>query len=91
MKDIRGLRHCEWQYQIRHEQPNAFDIGECVFLKSNPEWPLIVYTLDDTFVYVVWKDIEDTVHADSFPPQAILQYRYAGLLIWRNSYRICLN
>jgi hypothetical protein len=47
-----SLRLAPLQYSIRHSSPNDFKIGEKVFLKSNPEFPLEVIEIGETKVKV---------------------------------------
>lgn len=82
------LISCDLQYEIRHININCFKIGEEVFLKSNPECTMKVYGFSEDnkqILTLFGYDIE------LFPPECLLQYRYAGLLIGRKKYKICLN
>jgi len=80
------LKLCDFQYQIIHENVNDFEIGEEVFLKSNPEYSLKVYSFGEKKVVV-----GEYAPTMLFPPQCILQYKYSGLIIWKRKYEICIN
>jgi len=82
------LISCEFQYEIRHTDINCFKIGEEVFLKSNPERPMKVcgFSEDNKQVLTMFD-----YYIELFPPECLLQYRYAGLFIVRKKYKICLN
>jgi len=80
------LELCDFQYQIISKDVNDFEIGEEVFLKSNPEYPLKVYSIGKKEV-----NIGEYTSSYSFPPHCILQYRYRALLVWRRKYKICMN
>lgn len=84
---------CEWQHQIRHRSVDDFLLFEKVFLKSNPEFPIFVYLLDDESnkVICIWVDKEMGVTTESFSPECLLQYRFAGLMKYRRKFNICLN
>lgn len=85
------LRICDWQYSIRHEKVNNFVIGETVFLKSNPEHPMSVHLINEDNITTIWKTKTNKIEVCEFPPESILQYSYAGLLIYKEKYNICLN
>jgi hypothetical protein len=84
----KDLVLCDFQYEIRHTDVNYFKIGEEVFLKSNPEISMKVCGFSEDSKQVVVKLAYEKI---SFPPECVLQYRYAGLLVWRKKYKICLN
>lgn len=66
------------QYSVRHQSTDKFEIGERVFLKSNPEHPLIIYDIDEDLVYCYFEKTGTHIQ-EGFKPQTILQYRYAHL------------
>jgi len=80
------LKKLDWQYLISHNSEKCFKIGEWVFLKSNPELPLKISQLKNGQVSCQINDIVAV-----FPPQCLLQYKYAGLFIWKDDKIICLN
>jgi len=77
----------ELQYKVIHHNTFDFKEGEKVFLKSNPEFPLIVDLVCKNVVFC--KSIDNTVFY--IRPECILQYYYSGLLIYKNRFDICLN
>ena len=87
------LKLVNWQYQIRFNSVNDFKLGEEVFLKSNPEHPMIVNSLNEYFVEVYWKQEDGSLYFHQFPPQSILPYKYAGLVNYKNNnfYNISLS
>jgi hypothetical protein len=95
--DKRSLRLVPWQYKVRHQSTLDFKLNEVVFMKSNPELPMTVHSIEETRVTVMWLT-DDGIRTHSFPPQCILQYEYASLLIsskdWlggNKNFEICLN
>lgn len=81
-----------WQYEVIHRKPTDFKIGEEVFLKSSPDRKMKVRSIGEKNVITSWIGTDGKGHMHSFPPQYILQYKYAALLVDRtDSYRICLN
>lgn len=82
------LKLMKYQYAVSHETPLKFKIGEKVFLKSNPEVVLVVVdvTLDSVIVKV-----KNGVEEMSFPPQCLLQYKFAGLIEYKRKFQICFN
>lgn len=86
-----GLIKVDFQYQVRWLMAFNFTAGECVFLKSNPEFPLTVEASGrDGKVIVSWVVDGDKVYA-GFDPEMILQYKYRPLLVWKDKYKVCLN
>ena len=85
------LIKCDLQYEIRHHSTDAFKVGEKVFLKSSPEWPLTVVKVGAKQIVCEWKNMYGSPQQAQFAPETILQYRYSALLIWRGISRICLN
>lgn len=100
---LKDLVMCDWQFWVRHKSKNLFKIGEIVFLKSNPEVPLIVYSLKttnysgrysgelDEGVICSWKSKDGEQQFYSFPFECILQYKYACFVEYREKYKFCLN
>ena len=91
MKLINDLRVCDWQYEICHLETNLFVTGEIVFMKSSAHYPMIVCFIGKKEVSTLWENTSGEMQCESFPPECILQYRYAGLLVWCGKYKICLN
>lgn len=84
------LRLCDWQYTIRWENIHDFNIGQIVFLKSNPECPMIVCGFINNKVLTTWNNVDGKAES-SFPPECLLQYKYACLLTGSKKYNVCLN
>ena len=82
------LRKIPWQYQVRHEHTLNFNIGEEVFLKSNPDYPMKVVSVTPDLVWCRTQEDE----LEHFLPQTILQYKWAGLKQNdQTGFKICLN
>ena len=81
----------DFQYLIRHTTVDDFKVGERVFLKSNPEFPMTVYSFDDGEIACEWVAKNSIRNYHFFPPESILQYEYAGLVVFRKLYHMCLN
>jgi len=82
---------CDWNYTIKHDNVNCFNIGEKVFLKSNPEILMKVHSVNKNTVTTIWFNKLNEIQFNEFPPECILQYKYAGLLIYKQKYSISLN
>jgi len=89
MKKLQDLKLYDWQYEVRHNKTTAFSSGEIVFLKSSIECPMIVCSIGLKEVSTMWENKFGDMNCESFSPECILQYRYAGLLVWCSEYRIC--
>jgi len=85
------LRHHHTQYKIRNKSIKDFEIGESVFLKSNPELPMIISRFKDDMVVCEWKTKGGESQSSTFNIHTILQYRYAGLVVYNQKYEFCLN
>lgn len=85
------LTRCDFQYQVRHIDTNCFKISETVFLKSNPDVPLIIKGIFKDHVNCCLLKEKRYEEVIAFAPESILQYKYAGLLIWKDKYKICIN
>jgi hypothetical protein len=85
------LSLCKWQYTISHNNPNDFKIGEIVFLKSNPDYELVVCAINENTITVMWNNFGHKTESNEFPPQCILQYKYASLLTYDRKFLICIN
>jgi len=88
--NTNDLRKCKWQYTIRHTTTDDFDIFEIVFLKSNPEFPLMVVNYNDHNVECIPLSSQENITHD-YPPEALLHYKHAGLLTYKEKYNISLN
>lgn len=90
--DSNDLNKCDIQYQVRFESSLDFVVGEKVFLKSNPELPLTVTHVGILFnsVEVMWMS-NKSINITKFPPQCLLPYRFAGLIIIKEKHYICSN
>ena len=80
------LKLCDLQYEVVHKSTNCFKIGEKVFLKSNPEIPMKVDSIDYKKVICKYND-----NLIDFPPECILQYEYSMFLVWKRKFVLCLN
>ncbi len=87
----KDLNICDWQYTIRHTNTNSFMCGEKVFLKSNPEHSMIVYSINNNNIITSWYNIYNELQLCEFPPECILQYKYAGFLTYQDRFHINLN
>jgi len=85
------LKLCDWQYTIRHTDINRFVSGEKVFLKSNPEQPMTVHSVNEKSITTIWYTESNEMQLCEFPPECILQYKYAGLLTYRQKLCVSLN
>lgn len=86
------LRKADLQYQITIKSATSFNIGEKVFLKSNPELILVVNRIyeESNGVWVEWLSKKGRIDGAMFQPETILPFTFAGLVIWKNHY-MCLN
>lgn len=82
---------CEIQYTIRHTSPHCFKVGKKVFVKSNPEHPTVVYSVNKDTVTISWYNKKNELDTCGFPPECILQYKYAGLVTYKRKHKISLN
>ena len=82
---------CDWQYTIKHTNVNYFVQGEKVFLKSNPENLMTVHSINKRNITTIWYTILNEMQMCEFPPECILQYKYAGLLTYQKKFYINLN
>jgi len=85
------LRLCDWQYAVRHESTDCFNIGETVFLKSNPESPMEVVKKKDEHLVCEWHSKDGILQTCEYYPQTILQYKFAGLKKFKREFDICIN
>ena len=85
------LRLCDWQYLICHHTSDCFKIGESVFLKSNPEWPMTVYLLENNKVTCYWNSLDEELFVQEYPSECILQCKFIPLQVYQKKYHICLN
>jgi len=88
-QDDLGL--CDWQYTIRHTDVNFFVCGEKVFLKSNPEHLMTVHSINKKTITTIWYTKTNEMQLNEFPPECILQYKYAGLVTYRQKLCVSLN
>ena len=87
------LMLCDWQYTIRHTKLKCFEVGEIVFLGCNPEFPMTVHSINNkkNNITTIWYNSNNEIQYYSFPPECILQYRYAGLLTYKGKFCVSLN
>jgi len=85
------LNLSDWQYAIRWHNTSEFKIGETVFLKSNPDQPMIICNIGEETITTVWKNNHNFSQTSVFPPECILQYKYASLLIAKRFIHVCIN
>ena len=88
-----GLNKNDIQYQVKFDRSRYFGLGQKVFLKSNPELPLTVTNIGEKYntVEVSWMDKQGCFNETDFPPECLLPYEYAGLIIIKEKHYICLN
>ncbi len=84
------LKLNDLQYLIKHKNTNCFEIGDEVFLKSNPKNKMIVHSIDNDEVGVLFI-LNSEYQYFKFPPECLLQYKYSSLLVYKNKIDICLN
>ena len=82
---------CDWQYTIRHHDTLSFVRGQKVFLKSSSALEMVVHDIIGDKIITRWKNVHNCLQYHSFPPECILQYRYAGLVTFRKTFSVCLN
>ncbi len=63
----KDLMQCNWQYMIRHKDVNCFKCGEKVFLKSNPEHIMIVDSVEQNAIRVIWRNKINGLQSYEFP------------------------
>lgn len=88
------LRACDWQYVINLTKVSDFKVGNLVFLKSNPEVPLLITKLNlkSNEITVNWLSNDGIPQFIKFKPHMILPYKYAGLMKYKNfKFIISLN
>lgn len=87
------LKKCDNQYLVSNKSIFDFRIGEKVFLKSNPEFAIVVSGFDKPNKTVICKyfNSKGDLKFVDFPPQCILSYKYAGLIIIKDKWYISLN
>lgn len=82
---------CDWQYTIRFELQD-FRIGEIVFLKSNPEWPMFTCNFDGCNVVVEWESLSGEMQRAKIHPHCLMKYEYAAFQTYKmTDYHVCLN
>ena len=87
----KDLNKCSWQYAVRHQSTDNFCVGENIFLGSNPEVPMIVLKVHEKEIYANVIDLLGNINTYTFPPQCVLQYKYASLIVYKDKYNVCLN
>jgi hypothetical protein len=85
------LLRADWQYTINHKTTDKFKKGDKVFLKSDPEFTFEVMTVLNDKVIVFHKTHPGGCVITHFPPQCLLQYKYAGLMTGKRIISISLN
>ena len=85
------LYKINWQYSIRHTSVNTFECGEKIFLKSSPSVQMEVYSINDKYITAFWYTENNEKTFYDFVPETILQYKYAGLMTYREKYTVSLN
>lgn len=82
----------EYQFLISHKLSKNFNIGEKIFLKSNPEIIMTVHSIKNNMVLCYWYDNNYEMQFSEFPPECVLQYKYRVLLLHsKTNANICLN
>lgn len=82
---------CDKQYAIMQNKTTDFKIGEMVFLRSNPENPMRVIFIGENKVRTSWQSEAGEKYTYDWSPQCILQYTYAGLIVYKQKFNICIN
>lgn len=85
------LKICNWQYTIRHTSVNDFVCGDKVFLKSNPEHSMIVHSINEKTITTYWYTKSNELSLCEFIPETILQFKYAGLMTYKEKYNMSFN
>jgi hypothetical protein len=86
-----GLRPADLQYKVRHHSTDCFKIGEVVFVTLDPNLPVKVVKVKENEVIISNPLTDGTFQICSLPPECLLQYKYAGLIVYKKQYDICLN
>lgn len=81
------IKLTDLQYKIRFDNTLHFQIGDIIFLKSQPHIPLKII---DTDLYKIYCLDEDNNIYD-FYPQMILHYKWASILTYKKKWDIYLN
>lgn len=79
------LQKYPWQFIITMDIEDM-NIGDIVFLRSNPELPMKIMEIN-----IEKKCIKTNLFIYWFPAVCFLNYRYRALMIYNNEYEICLN
>lgn len=87
------LKKCYYQYEITHKNFNCFKIGEEVFHKSNIKIKMRIHSFDcfNNKIICSWKKEKNVINLHAFIPEEILQYKYSGLLKYKDKHSICCN
>lgn len=85
------LKLLDWQYTVIHHDTSSFKVGDQVFLKSNPEFPMTVVAIAHGEVFTTWVNALGAPMKWHWKPQLILQYRYACFVTGRRKFHLCLN
>ncbi len=85
------LTPCDWQYTVKHKDASKFTVGEKVFLSCNPNVPMTVCAINtDNTIVTTWRAGKET-RFYKWPPHAIVQYKYAGLMTGKRKHFVSLN
>ncbi len=81
---------CDLQYSVIHKNVSCFKLWEKVFLKSNPEFEMTVCSIGDS-ITVSYVNEKNTIYWTDFPPECLLQYKFAGLVTYNKKHCVSLN
>lgn len=84
---LNDLSKADKQYRYTFELKD-FKIGEKVFLKSNPELPLIVVENNTDFEVTCINPITGDTY--NFSPSTLMKYEYAAMILFKGI-KMCLN
>ncbi len=81
----------ECQFTVTWHNVSDFKLGQKVFLKSNPELPMIVHELGDDFILTSIDNKNRDIQYIDFKPEMLLQYNLACLVTYNRYFPVCLN
>lgn len=83
----------ETEFTTINKSADDFELGELVFLRRNPEVQLRIVGLHDPNIVITHYTCptDGEVLELTLPARSLMQYRNAGLLLWKKEFVICLN
>lgn len=85
------LVRLDWQYTTVWHNVTDFELGQKVFLKSNPEHQLVVHELGSNSVLTCFTNSKGDIQYLNFKPECLLQYEFACLVTYKKDFLVCLN